>query len=125
MTLKKTLFLFRKKMRLDDFYVHLLSKEDLFIEFYDVIKIVLIFSHGNATVESKYSINRDMLIENLHEISLVALRTVYDGVKSKGGIESIHISQEMINYARMARTRYHLAFEDQKNIKQMKKRKQQ
>ena len=38
----------------------------------------LILSHGSAAVESGFSINNDMLVENLLEESLVGQRIVYD-----------------------------------------------
>jgi len=42
------------------------------------MKLILVLSHGNAAVESGFSVNGDMLVENLHEASLVAQRIVYD-----------------------------------------------
>ena len=57
------------KSRLDDFMVSILSdKEDLAV-LYEVIQMVLILSHGNAQVESGFSINGDILSENLQEES--------------------------------------------------------
>ena len=56
------------KSRLDDFMVSILSdKEDLAV-LYEVIQMVLILSHGNAQVESGFSINDDILSENLQEV---------------------------------------------------------
>ncbi|KAG8176753.1 hypothetical protein JTE90_003384 [Oedothorax gibbosus] len=49
-------------------------------------------------VESGFSINKDMLVENLHEKSLIALRTVYDGIKSNCGIENVQITEELVNH---------------------------
>lgn len=43
-------------------------------ELHSVINDVLILSHGNAHVESGFSINKNMLVENLLEESLVNLR---------------------------------------------------
>lgn len=51
-------------------------------------------------------------MENLYEKSLVALRTVYVGIKSEGGgIECVQMTEKLINYSRMSRTRYSLALE--------------
>ena len=61
-----------------------------------MVKIVLILSHGNARVESGFSINEDMLKENMKERTLVAYRTVCDGVINEGGIKNVNITKQMI-----------------------------
>ena len=106
-----------KESRLDIFYRDLLSKNNDFEDLWEVIKISLILSNGNACVESGFSINKDMLVENLAEKSLIALRTVYDAIKANGGIENIEITKEMMTYVKMARTRYHSYLDEQKIIK--------
>uniref|UniRef100_A0A915JXD8 Uncharacterized protein n=1 Tax=Romanomermis culicivorax TaxID=13658 RepID=A0A915JXD8_ROMCU len=45
-----------------------------------VVKQLLILSHGNATVESGFIVNEDLLVENLQEKSIIAQRLVYDFV---------------------------------------------
>ena len=42
--------------------------------------MVLTLSNGNATVESGFSINIDILVENVHETSVAAQRQVFDGI---------------------------------------------
>ena len=59
------------KERIDDFYVTILSEKSKFKELVSVVKLVCILSHGNATVESGFSINSDVLVENLLEKSTV------------------------------------------------------
>ena len=54
-----------RKDRLDQFY-HKQLKE--------VVKLVLILSHGNATVESGFSVNGHLLVENMNEYLIVAQR---------------------------------------------------
>ena len=54
----------------------------------------LILSNGNASVESAFSINKDVLIENLSVKSLITLRTVYDAIKAYGDIENIEITKK-------------------------------
>jgi hypothetical protein len=43
-----------------------------------------------------FSVNGDMLIENLQEESLVAQRQVYDGVRSLGGLLKVKIYRQKI-----------------------------
>ena len=48
------------------------------------MKIVLLLSHGNASVETGVSISKDMLLEKTSEEALVAHQIVYDGVVNSG-----------------------------------------
>ena len=50
-------------------------------------------SHGNASVESGFSVNEDLLVENLLESSLVSKRLVYDAVKYHGDSSNIEINK--------------------------------
>ena len=45
------------KERMDYFYVTILDEKPKFKELFNVVKLVCILSHGNATVESGFSIN--------------------------------------------------------------------
>jgi len=63
-----------------------LGEKTEFTALWQVIKLTLILSHGNAAVESGFSINNDMLVENLLEDSLVGQRIVYDSVQKAGGV---------------------------------------
>ena len=58
------------KERMDDFYLTI-SEKPKFKELLNVVKLVCILSHRNATVESGFSINSDVLVENLLEKSTV------------------------------------------------------
>ena len=62
------------KERMGNFYVTILGEKPKFKEFFIIVKLVCILSHGNATVESGFSISSDVLVENLLEKSLVAQR---------------------------------------------------
>ena len=68
--------------RLDVFYMSRLSCH---IELKELVKLVIILSHGNARAESGFSVNKEMLVENMSEGSLVAQR-MFDGVMNEGGM---------------------------------------
>jgi len=42
--------------------------------------MVLILSHGNAAVESGFSVNKELLVENMEEETIVAQRVVFDAI---------------------------------------------
>ena len=94
------------KSRLGDFMVSILSdKEDLAV-LYEVIQMVLILSHGNAQVESGFSINGDILSENLQKESVVAQRQVYDRIHNQGGVLNVDITKEIMRSVRVSHSRY-------------------
>ena len=77
-------------------------------ELWHIVLIVLKLGHGNAQVESGFSVNKDLLVPNLQQRSLVALRRVYDSIKGLNPA-SITVSQEMMKYARNEHSRYESA----------------
>jgi len=97
--------------RLDTFYYNIIGQNPEYAELFTVVRCVLILSHGNASVESGFSVNTDMLVENLHEESLVAQRCVYDSVQALGGITSVKIEKSMMQFVRGAHGRYQEALE--------------
>jgi hypothetical protein len=98
--------------RLDEFYFKLLDHQPAYANVWQVFKMILVLSHGNAAVESGFSVNGDMLIENLHESSLVAQRMVYDSIKYAGGVMEVNIDKPMLQYVRGARSKYEQALQD-------------
>ena len=58
----------------------LLSDRQELSKLLDVFKLLLTLSHCQSAVERGFSINKDMLIENLHEETLVAQRLVHDNL---------------------------------------------
>ena len=103
--------------RLDEFYFNRLDNQREYAELWRVIKLILILSHGNAAVESGFSVNGDMLVENLHESSLVAQRTVFDSISYAGGVLGVSVDKRMMQYVRGARSRYDDAMKASKAAK--------
>ena len=97
--------------RLDAFYYDIIGQDIEFVELFSVVCLVLTLSRGNASVESGFSVNSDMLVENLHEDSLVAQRTVYDAVQAEGGVTSVNIDKPLLMYVRGSHARYQAALE--------------
>ena len=100
------------KERMDDFYVTILSEKPKFKELLNVVKLVCILSHRNATVESGFSINSDVLVENLLEKSVVAQRQVYDGIHHSRGVSKVDITKSMIKSVNISYSRYQEALKE-------------
>ena len=55
-----------------------------FAPLWQVVRIVLILSHGNAAVESGFSVNKELLVENMEEETIVTQRVVFDAIRVAG-----------------------------------------
>lgn len=102
------------KVGLDEFYESLIGHSVDYKALYEVIKICLIFSHGNASVEGGFSVNKNLLVENLQEESLISQRIIRDEIKQVGGIHAIKITPKMIIHVKNSRKRYYDLLEKKK-----------
>ncbi len=93
---------------------HLLAKDNDSIELWTFVKLVLILSYGNASVESGFSVNSFILVENMHEDSIVAQRTVYDAMQAAGGVLKVDINKTVQQFVRTSRSRYQDALQRQR-----------
>lgn len=116
----------KSKTSLDKFWSHLLKDKNCFKDLWIVIKLILIISHGNAAVESGFSVNKNMLVENLREDSLVKLRQVHDGLHFNGGILGVDVhNKELINSVKLSRSRYEMAKKEALSYKSEKEKQTQ
>lgn len=113
-------YCFKKSLRLDKFLQMFLHKPES-LNLWNLVKSLLILSHGQASVERGFSVNKDTLRPNLTEKNLVALRLVNDTIKTKLGgndavsdVHKINITKNMLASCRMARVRYQSYLDDMK-----------
>ena len=66
----------RSKSRLDTLFYDVIGEDPDYADLVSLVRLVLILSHRNATAEGGFSVNGDMLVENLQEESLVGQRIV-------------------------------------------------
>ena len=71
------------KNLLDEFYMEFLKDSTRYESFCYVVKIILTMFHGQADVERGFSVNRNLIIENMSDESLTAERFVKDQMKCK------------------------------------------
>ncbi|KAJ8048636.1 hypothetical protein HOLleu_01027 [Holothuria leucospilota] len=110
-------FTIDSKERLDTFFGKYL-KNTKFAKLWDVFKLLLTLSHGQASVERGYSVNKDMLVENMQEKTLVALRTVYDSIATTGqDFTEVPFTPRMKRNIKAARMRYNQYLDDQRKAK--------
>ncbi|KAK1898471.1 Adenylate cyclase type 6 [Dissostichus eleginoides] len=111
--------------RLDEFFGRYLSGKEEYAELWNIMQCLFTLSHGQAAVERGYFVNKDMLVENLQEKTLIAMRLVHDAMAghTDGGLP-----KDLKQHCRGARTRYEMYLEDQKKLREQttkeKKRKE-
>ena len=86
------------------------------VELREVVKLVVILSHGNSCVESGFSANEEMLVENMSEGSFVAQRMVFHAVINEGGVSNVNVNRKMLKFVSNALLEY---------VKQLEKQKEQ
>ena len=75
-------------------------------ELREVVKLVVILSHGNACVESGFSANEEMLVENMSEGSFVAQRMVFHAVINEESVSNVNVNRKMLKFGSNALLEY-------------------
>ncbi|XP_072564133.1 uncharacterized protein [Paramormyrops kingsleyae] len=107
-----------KNTRVDTLLHETMGTKPSFSKVWDVVKILLVLSHGQASVERGFSINKELIVENQKERSLVAQRLIVDHIRSVGGIIKVEITKELLLSAAGARQKYHGYLEEEKKKKE-------
>ena len=81
---------------------------------FKVVQLLLVLSHGQASVERGFSVNKELEVENLANQSLVAQRLVCDHINAVGGIFNVSITQPLLTSCSAARKRYERYLEQQR-----------
>ena len=71
------------KNRLDEHMYSTLADRKKFSELWAVVQILLLLSHGQATVERGFSVNKNVTTENLSKESLMAERLIMDNIRRR------------------------------------------
>ena len=104
--------------RLDEFYHELLANKAEFRHLWEDVRLALILSHGQASVERGFSVNKEVMVENLKEHSLVAQRVIHDHVRIIGGLHNVGYLKELFLSASAARQKYHMYLDEERRKKQ-------
>jgi ribosomal protein S8 len=91
--------------------------KESFKELSELVKALLVLSHGQAAVERGFSVNKEIEIENMKGQTLVAQRIICDHVKHAGGILGVDLTKDLLLSARMSRHRYEAYLEDERRKK--------
>ena len=84
-------------------------------EVWNIFKIVFVLSHGQASIERGFSVNKHLLVENLKTQSLIALRRIENHMSSSGKTPyDIEITKDMLRHTKEASRRYRDSLECQR-----------
>ena len=104
------------KDRVDVFLGNYLSAEK-YCHVFPVFQLICTLSHGQSFIERGFNINKEHLVDNLQEESLIALRTVNDYMIANSlSPTTIQISKKMLTSVGLSRQRYAQALEEKKKI---------
>lgn len=92
--------------RIDVLFHRNMDKSE-FTELWKVVKMILLLSHGQATVERGFSVNKETTADNMKKESLVSRRLVVQAVRAAGGVTSVLVTKELLCYASSACSKYH------------------
>ena len=85
--------------------------------------MLLALSHGQASVERGFSVNKDLCTVNMQEKTIVAQRRIYDWVENilseedKGNISKINIDKDILNCCQSSRMKYEIFLKEERRLK--------
>lgn len=100
--------------RLDVVLYTFFTSKPAFSSLWKIVSMLLILSHGQASIERGFSVNKHVEEDNLQEQSLISLRAVFDHIKYVGGIQNISLTNKLIVNAAAGRQRYHQYLDEKK-----------
>ena len=74
----------------------LMSKDKHFEKLWRLRPMLLLLSHGQASVERGFSVNRQIEVENMKDETYVARRHICDHVRAVGGIENVIVDKSLL-----------------------------
>nr|CAD7427389.1 unnamed protein product [Timema monikensis] len=100
--------------RLDSFLFNILINAKACKALLSFCTMIFTMFHGNSAVERGFSVNKECLVENMKERSLISQRSIYSAVQSVGGIKNVEFTSGMLHAARRASSKRREAIEEMK-----------
>ena len=105
---------YEDKSRIDVLLFESMATKQHISSIWRVVKHLLLLSHGQASVEWGFSVNRQNEVENLHEESVIAQRLICDHRDSVWGIQQVEMSKQLLVSAASGRQRYMAHLDEQR-----------
>ena len=91
-------------------------------DLWELTKKLLLLSHGQASVERGFSINKEISVENMTVQTLISQRVIKDHLLNVGGVTKVSLTKELLVSASHARQRYQAHLDEEKRKKEEQKR---
>ena len=91
-------------------------------DLWELTKKLLLLSHGQASVERGFSINKEISVENMTVQTLISQRVIKDHLLNVGGVTKVSLTKELLVSASHARQRYQAHLDEEKRKKEKQKR---
>ena len=113
------------KERLDDFFFQVVSFT-VPADLKSILKLVLVLSHGQASIERGFNVNKTILKVNMNEKSQVARKIIIDHMqKNNHDPASITITKNLVMSVKAAHQKYQDAIEEEKKNEKEKEQNDQ
>jgi hypothetical protein len=101
--------------RIDEFFTFHMYGKKKFDQLWKVTIFICVISHGQADIERGFNVNKEVLVENLAEESMISQRLVYDQLRATGEkIPTIKISRELVISCKSAYRKYQQSLEEKR-----------
>ena len=101
--------------RLDSFLFEVLQNQNESQQLWITMQLILTLSHGQATVERGFSVNKEVLAPNLQETSLVVMRLVHSSMEAaKCKVGDFVVIDALLSSCAHARNRYQMYLMERK-----------
>jgi len=104
--------------RLDELLFDTMADNTSTHKLWSCVKQLLLLSHGQASVERGFSVNKQIETDNLAEDSFVAKRIICDHVTSVGGLQNIDASDKHLLLAASSARQKYLSYLEEEKKKQ-------
>ena len=84
-----------KAHRVDQFFATHMSCE-AYQKLFAVVKLLLVLSHGQASVERGFSVNKETSVDNISPRTVIAKRVVCDHINAVGGLLKVALTKELL-----------------------------
>ena len=105
--------------RLDSFLFEVLQNQNESQQLWITVQLILTLSHGQATVERGFSVNKEVLAPNLQETSLVAMRPVHSSMQvARCKVADFVVNDALLSSCAHARNRYQMYLMERKAVQE-------
>ena len=107
---------------MDSFLSEILQMQVEYQDLWLTMQLLLTLSHGQATVERGFLVNKEVLTPNLQEVSLQAIRLVHSSVLAQNiKVADFVITEALLSSCSHALNRYNMYLMEKKEEKKTEK----